>query len=254
MATHWLEGMAVEVEGDGPAVIAIPGLGGTTNTYQTLMETLGTHRVLRLELPGSGRSPLAEALTLPAIAERVAAVAATLGVERAVVIGHSLGSIVAQWLAATRPALVQRLVLLGAIIEPGEAGREGLRKRAALARADGMAPIADQVMRGGTAAEARAQNPAAAAFVRESVLRQPPEGYAMLCEALAGATAADASRIACPTLLITGDSDQTAPPAVAHSLAGKIAGARAVILPQCGHWPSIERPAETARELHAFLP
>jgi 3-oxoadipate enol-lactonase len=249
-----VEGMSVEIEGAGPAVIAIPGLGGTTNTYQTLMETLGAHRVVRLDLPGGGRSPVAQATTLPAIAAQVAAMAAALGIERAVVIGHSLGSIVAQWLAATQPSLVSKLVLLGAIIEPAEAGREGLRKRAALARAEGMAPIADQVMRGGTAAEARAQNPAAAAFVRESVLRQPPEGYALLCEALAAVSAADASRIACPTLLITGDSDQTAPPAVAHSLAGKIAGARAVILAQCGHWPSIERPAETARELKTFLP
>jgi pimeloyl-ACP methyl ester carboxylesterase len=89
--------------------------------------------------------------------------------------------------------------------------------------------------------------------VRESILRQCPEGYARTCEALAEATAANHQRIRCPVLIINGEEDAVAPPSVARDLAERIAGARAIVLPRCGHWATIERPEEVNAELRRFL-
>src|SRR3546814_627338 len=99
----------------------------------------------------------------------------------------------------------------------------------------------------------RRGNPAAVAFVRESLLRQDPVGYAAHCEALAEAQPADHAAIACPTLLVTGADDPVAPPEMARRLAGLIRGAEVEILPDCGHWPMIEAPATASRLLEGGL-
>jgi 3-oxoadipate enol-lactonase len=253
--TAVVAGMAVEVAGQGEAVILLHGLGGTSNTFQPLMEGLRGFRAVRPDLPGSGRSATPEGpLSVATLADGIARMAEVLGVDRgAHLVGHSLGTILCQHLAAERPAMVRSLTLFGALGEPPAPARATLRERAARARAGGMEAIADEVSGGSTAAATRRAAPAAVAFVRESLLRQCPRGYARTCEALSEARAADPARIACPLLVVNGEDDPVAPPSGARALAERIAGARAEILPRCGHWPTIEAPREAARALAGFL-
>jgi pimeloyl-ACP methyl ester carboxylesterase len=253
MTSHIVAGMAVEVTGDGTPVLCIHGLGGTSNTFTPQMPVLSGMRAIRPDLPGSGRSAHAGAVSLSTLITHIVKLCETLNIKSAHFAGHSMGTIICQHLAAEHSQLVRSLTLLGALIEPAPAARETLKKRAETARGGGMADIADAVMSGGTSAETRLRNPAAAAFVRESVLRQSAEGYAQTCEALAGAHAANHSRIQCPVLIINGEEDQTAPPSVARELSAKISGAKAVILPRCGHWPTVEKPEEVNAELKRFL-
>ena len=98
----------------------------------------------------------------------------------------------------------------------------------------------------------RANNPAAAAFVRESLMRQCPNGYAMTCEALANARAADARRISCPTLIVNGDEDPVAPASMARGLGDQIERSEVAILSRCGHWPTVEQPKEVNEVLKRF--
>ena len=62
MTQHTIDRMAVEVDGEGDAVVMVHGLGGTSNTWTPLMPALSRHRVIRLDLPGSGRSDRAHVL------------------------------------------------------------------------------------------------------------------------------------------------------------------------------------------------
>ena len=119
-----------------------------------------------------------------------------------------------------------------------------------------MQDIAQALMNGATAAESRQRSPAAAAFVRESLMRQDADGYARSCEALAEAPGAAVERIEAPVLLVTGDEDRVAPPQSVRAMADKLhraASTRVVVLPRCGHWTPVERPDECQRELREFL-
>ena len=254
MTTVTVNGLVAEVEGDGFPVVMIHGLGGTSNTFQPQMETLRSYRVVRVDLPGSGRSAVSgQAPSMAEFVEAVIAVTRVLAVTRAHFVAHSLGTIVCQAIAAERPDLVRSLILFGALAEPAEATRVALGGRAGLARREGMAPIADQIVANALSASTRASQPAAVAFVRESLMRQNPEGYARTCEALATATAVDARLISAPTLLVTGDADTVNPPGVARELADRIQGSKLAGIDRGGHWLTVEKPAESNRWIAEFL-
>jgi len=249
MADIHLGSMVMEDDGEGPAVVMVHGLGGTSNSFQTLMPALDGYRVLRPDLPGAGRSDYRPGV--PGMAGLVAALKDALraaGVERAHLVGHSMGTLVCQHLAAELPHSVLSLTLYGAILEPPPAARVALKERAAAAREHGMAGIAEAISAGSVDAASRRRNPVAVAFVRESLLRQDPDGYAAHCEALSEAQAADHARIACPTLLVAGERDGVAPVAMAKDLCGRIGGVKLEVIGDIGHWMMVEA-VERSREL-----
>ena len=247
-----LGSMVAERHGAGPAVVMVHGLGGSSGSFETLMPALGGYCVLRPDLPGAGRSALRPGR--PGLAGLGAALREclrALGVSRAHLVGHSMGALVCQQVAAAAPELVASLTLYGALLEPAPAARAALAERAREARTAGMSAIADAVAAGslgpGTAGGA------AAAFVRESVLRQSPAGFAAHCVALAAARAPDHGAIRCPCLLVHGEADPVAPLAQARRLRDRIAGARLVTLPGIGHWPMVEDPRRAAELLRGHL-
>jgi pimeloyl-ACP methyl ester carboxylesterase len=75
MSPHVVEGMAVEVAGEGDAVICIHGLGGTSNTFQPQMAVLSGRRVVRPDLAGSGRSALVAQPSIPLFTAAIARMA-----------------------------------------------------------------------------------------------------------------------------------------------------------------------------------
>jgi 3-oxoadipate enol-lactonase len=162
---------------------------------------------------------------------------------------------VATHLAAREPRLVRSLALFGPLLAPPDVARTAIRARADKARAEGVAgmqAIADAVVQAATSAETRARHPAVAAYVRETLMRQDPEGYARTCEALAEAAPADVSAIACPTVLVTGDEDVVAPPQSVRAMGGRIAGSQVEVLRGCGHWTPLEKADECIDILRRF--
>jgi pimeloyl-ACP methyl ester carboxylesterase len=271
----------VEDEGEGEAVVCLHGLGGTSNTWTALMPGLSGYRLIRPDLPGSGRSagagvpgvtPAYEretgrlavsaanpSLTIEKLAECVATICSRLGVSRAHIVAHSMGTIVAQHLAVAQPRLVRSLSLFGPLIAPADTARSNIRARAEKVRSEGvrgMHEIALALVQASVSADTRQRLPVATAFVRESLMRQDPEGYARSCEALAATVPAAVERIEAPVLLVTGDEDVVAPPQAVRAMAerlGAARGVRTVILPRCGHWTPVERAEDCARELRQFL-
>ena len=255
MADLRLGGMVTEDSGgSGPAVVLIHGLGGDSNTFSPVMGRLGGYRVLRPDLPGAGRSALRPGRAgLKGLARAVRDALRAAGIRRAHLAGHSMGSLLCQHLAADSPESVLSLTLFGPILEPAPAARRALEERAEDARRDGMAGIADSISTGSVAAASDGADPLARTFVRASVMRQDPAGYAWHCRALATASPADHGAIDCPTLLIAGQRDPVAPVAAAEALKGRIGGAELEILPGIGHWMTIEMPGRSAESLRAHL-
>jgi pimeloyl-ACP methyl ester carboxylesterase len=253
MSTQLIERMAVEVDGSGEPLIMVHGLGGSSNVFQPQLQVLASRfRVIRPDLPGSGRSAANGHASIPAYAEALVRMARVLGAEKAHWVGHSMGTIVCQHVAAEHPGMVRSLALFGPLVAPPDANRQALKVRAQQARSEGMAPIAEAIVQGATSADTKANQPVVAAFVRELVMRQPPEGYAQSCEALAAAAPADIDRIHCPTLLVTGDEDAIAPPQAVRALGERIGGARVTVLGRCGHWTTLERAADCNAQLKSF--
>jgi 3-oxoadipate enol-lactonase len=261
MTTQIVAGLTVEVEGEGPAIVCVHGLGGSSNTWTPVMAALQGHRIVRIDLPGSGRSPARSPagtgeLNIASMADAVQAVCRALDITRAIFLGHSMGTIVCQHIATHNPALVTGLALFGPLVCPPDAGRAGILARADKAATGGaaaMQEIADAIVGAATSKETKAQQPAVLALVRESVMRQTPEGYGQSCRALATAQAAAIEEISVPTLLITGDQDGVAPAANVAAMAERIKGSEMVVLEGCGHWTTFERPQECMQQLTKFL-
>ena len=259
MAFHLIDRIAVDDDGEGPVVVCVHGLGGSSSTWTPLMPALARHRVIRIDLPGSGRSQRVEgALSIDGYVAAVLGVCQRLGIERAHWLGHSMGTIVVQHIAAAQPKLVASVALFGPLIAPPDAARTAMTARAAKAREGqaAMHEITQALLNAAVSADTRQRQPVAVAFVRESLLRQDGEAYARSCEALAGAQPAAVETIAAPVLLVTGDEDGVAPPQSVRAMADRLHAAKntqVVVLPRCGHWTPIERPEDCQRELREFL-
>lgn len=245
----------IESAGTGEPVLFIHGLGGTSNVFMPqcgiLTRFFSCHR---FDLPGAGLSASDGQNTIAALVDSTISVINKVSPNgRIHIIAHSLGTIIAQHLALQILDRIRSLVLIGPVHAPGDAARAAILARAAKARADGLADIADQIVLAGTSAETKASRPEVAAFVRELIMRQSAEGYAHHCEALAGAQPAYVSKITAPALLITGDEDNTSPPPAAQALAMKFPHATLKILGRTGHWTTLERPREVNELIINFL-
>ncbi|MDT7586394.1 MAG: hypothetical protein QOE32_3944 [Pseudonocardiales bacterium] len=246
--------LAVEVDGEGPAVLLVHGLGGTSNFYQVQADALAERfRVIRVDSAGAGRSPVADGISIESHADDLAAVLDALDVDSAAVVGHSMGTLVVRALAARHPGKVSALALLGAVREPPETGRQAQRDRAAVLREKGTAAVAPGVVANALSETTRQRRPEVAAFVRELVMRQDPEGYARNCEALGAATDPGPIATSLPLLLITGDDDKVGPPEASQELADAHGNAAVEILPGVGHWTALEAAGPVTDHLLKFL-
>ncbi len=242
-----------ELGGKGPLLVFVHGLGGSTNTWYPQSQVLKRDlRLVAYDLPGSGRTPLRDDVTIDSLVADLHDVVEQAGGGRVHLAGHSLGTIICQHYAARYGDTVASLALIGSFPEPPEPARKALRDRAAKVRAEGMVAIADTIVAAGTSDDTKVNQPAAAAYVRESIMAQPAEGYARACEALAALNRADLSALRCPVLLLTGDQDRTAPPDTGAALAGTIPGAELRILDGCGHWATIERAKQVNYAMTVF--
>src|SRR5262245_26516065 len=256
---HLVDRIAVDIErptGGGEAALCIHGLGGTSNTFTPLLPALSRLTAVRFDLPGSGRSHGVEGpLSIDRFLQACLRVLSSLDVERAHVLAHSLGTIVATHLAAREPKRVRSLALFGPLLAPPDVARTNIKARANKARGEGVAgmqAIADSLVQAATSAETKSRRHAVVAYVRESLMRQDCDGYARTCEALADAEPADAAAIACPTILVTGDEDGVAPPQAVRAMGQKIAGGQVEVLRGCGHWTPLQKTDECMHILRRF--
>lgn len=239
-----------------PAVVFVHGAGMDHTVWQ-LQTRYFAHRgkaVLAVDLPGHGRSegpPLGSVEALGAWIERLLDAA---GVERAALVGHSMGALAALAAAAHVPERVRALALLGVtariVVNP--------ELQAAADRGDHLAyelvtswAFAPRSHRGG--------HKAPGLWMMGSGMRLLERARnGVLANDLAAAGAyegalAAAAKLECPALLLLGEGDLMTPPKGAKALAAGIAGSRTITLPCCGHMMMIEQPDRTLDALRQIL-
>ena len=250
----------------GRAVVLLHGVGGGRQAWDDACMGPGQgtgaalaaagYSALALDLPGYGLSAALAPLDLAGMAAAVAALIAGLQAGPVILVGHSMGGMVAQELMACAPQAVVALVLAGtspAFGKPGGDWQQAfLQSRfapldAGLGMAGLAAPLVAGMVAPGTPADRQARAQGLMAGVPEATYR------AALGALVAFDQRANLPRIAVPTLVVTGEFDRTAPPEVARRMAGHIPEAQLAILAGAGHLLNIEQPEAFNAALLAFL-
>ena len=253
--------LAYYVDGAGPPVLCIMGLGGRgTDWNPAFIEAMAPHHeMIRFDNRGTGRSDRPEEpYSLDVMADEAVAILDAVGRDRAHVLGVSMGGMIAQLVALRHPERVQRLVLIAT-----HAGGATVTPPTPIAMAafvaDRSRPPADLVRDAMTAITApgfAARHPEAidALVANATALPTPPASFVRQMQAImASDRSARLGEIGVPTLVIHGTDDPLVPYPNGELLARDIKGARLLTLPGCGHMPMWECPDGLAREVRTFL-
>jgi len=251
--------MAYSVAGNGPPLVLLhAGIADRTMWEDVMPMLAGRFRVIACDLRGFGETPLPDGPFV--YAADVAAMLDELGIERAHVIGVSMGGHVALDLALARPDLVDRLVLVGAGID-GWDHEATLREawaeeEAAFERGD-LDEVAWMNVRTWLDGPGRDENTVPAAL-RRRVYEMQRRALDLENPAATGGWLTPSRRerlgdVAAPTLVLVGALDQRDFRRIARFLAAEIPGARFEELPGVAHLPPLERPEAFARTVLGFL-
>jgi pimeloyl-ACP methyl ester carboxylesterase len=225
-------------------ILLVPGLVSSPRIYAPVMPALW------------GKGPLTVANhirddNMAAIARRILDEAPP----RFALAGHSMGGYIAFEIMRQAPERVSRLALLNTQARP-DAPEATSRRRSQIARAqagelrevlDELFPIFVHPMRRDRADLLQLVHDMGNDVGVEAFIRQQ---RAIIARADSRPTLAT---ITCPTLVLTGDEDLAIPNSLSKEMADGIAGAKLVILPQCGHLSQVEQPEATAHALVEWL-
>ena len=242
----------VACAGAGPPLVLLHGFTGSTESWESLVGALDGYATIAVDLPGHGRSsaPADPArYSLDRFADDLAAALDTLGVDRAAVLGYSLGARAVLRFARAHPGRVAALVLESAspgIEDPSERAAR-VASDAALAgviERDGVHAFVDRWERLPLWASQAALPEAARARLRAQRLTNHPRGLAnSLRGAGAGADPSMVERVAAPntpTLLVVGALDAKYM-GIGRMMEAAMPGARLAVVPDAGHTVHLER-------------
>ncbi|MGH2514515.1 MAG: alpha/beta fold hydrolase [Ktedonobacterales bacterium] len=241
-------------------VLLLTGLGSKRLGWYKQMEVFGAeYRTIALDHRDTGDSDLATGpYTTADQAEDAAAVLRALGIQRAAVVGISMGGFIAQELALLHPEMVEKLVLVST-----SAGGPGYTPPAAEIAARLVEPrtgdLGERTRATYTAIMApgyAASHPAEIGRIVEIALYRPQSNEAYMRQLQSGWGRDATSRLSqlhTPVLVVHGEADPLIPIQNGRYLAAHIPGARLVEYPDTGHIPIIERAGDFNREVLAFL-
>jgi 3-oxoadipate enol-lactonase len=249
---------AFTVLGAGPTVLMLHGIGGGHLSFAPQVETLASsgYRAVAWDMPGYGRSAPIEPYNFKGLAQSCIALIEALKCGDVVLVGHSMGGMIAQEVMARRPELVSKLVLCGtspSFGKPdGEWQREFIAQRTApLDAGKSMAELAEvlvpQIVGPGSL-------PEGVRLATHCMSLVPASTYRRALEALVTFDRrANLPLIQIPTLVVAGEHDPNAPPSMMKKMADAIARSTYLEMRGIGHLQNLEAPDEFDGLLLNFL-
>ncbi len=237
-----------------PVIAFVNSLGTDFRIWDAVMRELGDAYAYVLHdkrghgLSGAGVAPC----MIETHAYDLVSLLDHLKIDKVIVWGLSVGGLVAQSLAITKPQRVSALILSNTAHKIGTA--EMWNARIDAVKVHGLASLVDPVMeRWFTPAFRRSDNPLYAG-ARTMLARQSAQGYSGTCAAIRDADYTEAvAHIAAPTLCVAGDQDGSTSPDLVRAMADRIPGSRFVEIADCGHIPCLEQPSAYAAAVASFL-
>jgi pimeloyl-ACP methyl ester carboxylesterase len=221
--------------GEGPHLVLIHGLAGSSSWWDRNMPALSrAFRVTAIDLPGFGSSHPSTRLILDEAPGMVAAFLGELGIERAHLMGHSMGGLVAGGVAADHPERVDRLVLVDAgflSLDPTWRHRFTGPLRTLPWTSPTIIPV----------------------LLRDLARSGPLRMAGATAEVLRKDWSHKLPAITAPTLVVWGQHDRVCHPRIGEQIASSVPDARLVIIRGAGHNPMWERQLDFDREVLGFL-
>ncbi|HVZ42565.1 MAG TPA: alpha/beta hydrolase [Ramlibacter sp.] len=246
------------VLGGGPTVLMLHGIGGGHLAFAPQVEALASagYRAVAWDMPGYGHSAPIEPYTFKGLAQSCIALIESLKCGEVVLLGHSMGGMVAQEVVARRPELVAKLVLCGtspSFGKPdGDWQREFVAERTApLDAGRSMAELAEELV---PRMVGPASLPEGVRLATHCMSLVPECTYRRALECLVTFDRrASLPRIQVPTLLVSGQYDRNAPPSMMKRMADAIAGSTYREMRGVGHLQNLEAPDDFDGALLDFL-
>jgi 3-oxoadipate enol-lactonase len=230
------------------AVVMLHGVGGGKEAWTPQLEAFAAagFAAVAWDAPGYGASETIEPYDMAGLAGALERLLGQLAARRVVLLGHSMGGMVAQEAMVRFPHRIDGLVLSATSAAFGRADGEWQRDFLAerlgpLDAGRTLADLAPGLVAGFVGPDA---DPARVRQAIDIMSRVAPDTYRAALRAIAGfdRRAALAS-IRVPVLLVAGERDPAAPPAVMARMAERIPDATSLVLAGCGHLANLERPA-----------
>lgn len=245
---------------DGPhatGVVFVHGLGGNSNVFFPLRTAIqSSFPTVSIDLTGLGRSNKTGPEGFGDWIMDVDNAILELGdVENVILVGHSLGTLVARHVAAQEPRITG-MVLFAPIAGPDVSQRPAFAARASTARAIGMVGVAHDFGLAALSKQTLTTRPQAVTLVREFLMGQDAERYAECCVAIGDAGEANPPENPdCRVVLVRGAEDaiSTAHEVASCEAALQPASTEIVVFNNVGHWPTIEDPEASIAALKEFL-
>jgi len=249
--------LAVEVRGEGAPVVFIHGFPFDRTMWRHQLAGLSRWKRIALDLRGAGASSApADGYSVARYADDVVHVLDTLGIDRAVVCGLSLGGYILFDLLRRHAGRVRAAVFCNtkATADSPEAKR-GRDEMAALAEREGVGAVAERLLPQLLAPATVAAQPDVAAHVRDMIGRTPLPGLVGALRALRDRPDSTPmlGAIGVPVLAVAGEEDKIAPVDVMRAMAAAIPGAQFAVIPAAGHLAPLEQPLATSRVIADFL-
>jgi 3-oxoadipate enol-lactonase len=242
--------------GGEETVVFVHGLGGSLYRWWGQLAACRErgYRGVAYDQRGAGRSDKpAGPYSVEGWAEDLERVLDGLGIERAALVGHSVGCMVAEHAAVRLGDRVWALVAFGGALEWRPEAEGVFAERAELARAGRMEEIANTVATTGLSERARADDPVLQGVMLELVAANEPEAYARCTEATAAGSMREPDRVSCPTLAVAGSEDPVTPPDFAAAIAAAVPRGESAVIEGAAHWSMLEHPRAVDELLFGFL-
>jgi (E)-2-((N-methylformamido)methylene)succinate hydrolase len=258
MAADKKLGTAYVVEGAGPPVVLVHGMGLNRDIWDWQLPPLAARfRVVRYDLLGHGESdPPADDCSMDDLVRQLDRLLDHLQLARCALVGFSLGGLIVRAYALAHPERVAALAILNSAHDRTDAERAGMRERRERAIRHGHVATIDAALERWFTKAFAARHPEVLDRVRRWMEANDPAVYPNVYRVLAEGDAGLATSIAairCPTLVLACEEDHGNSPDMARRMAALIPGSRTAILPGLRHMALAEDPEAVSAALVPFL-
>jgi 3-oxoadipate enol-lactonase len=246
----------IEGPGDAPLVALSHSLATTLELWDLQLPVLrGGYRILRFDTRGHGSSSAPPGpYTIEMLAADVIGLLDHLAIRRTHFVGISMGGMIGQVLACRYPDRIEKLVLCDTSCRVPPEMAPIWEERIRTAETEGMKALAEQTLERWLSKEFRSNQPEITERIRKTILLTPVPGYVGCSRAISTFDVShELSKVEAPTLIITGEKDESTPVSTAEAIQQQIEGSELVIMSGAMHLSNIEAADLFNRKLLSFL-